>query len=167
MPVCGNGHRKGGEPDPRTEAEDPFTALGLKGTSLWVPSQNGCTADRPQRHSALTLRRVDTSLPCSSSRRSGPRTSRGPSDVTRTMVISSFRVIRSPDLDLAFGSLLVLDAEPGCRTSGQSRRADRLAAGFTDPVAAVGQASLGVLDVGQLGVEVLDDREVSGPLEHL
>ena len=84
-----NGHRPGGEPDPCAQAEAPFTVLGLNGTILCVPSQNGCIAERPHRQSALIRRRVGTSFPCSSSKRSGPRTSSGPSGVTRTNVTSS------------------------------------------------------------------------------
>ncbi len=79
LSLRGNRHPPCGEPASGAEAEAPFTARGLNGTILWVPSQKGCTAERPQRQSALIRRLVQTSRPCSSTRRSLPLTSSGPS----------------------------------------------------------------------------------------
>jgi hypothetical protein len=47
--------------------------------STWLPSQNGLTADRPHRQSAIVPRCGSIGRPCSSSSWKSPRTSNGPS----------------------------------------------------------------------------------------
>ena len=69
MSVRRHGHRASGDasPDPASSARD--TLRGLNGTILWVSSQNGCLVERPHRQSAFTRRRIGTSRPSSSTRR--------------------------------------------------------------------------------------------------
>lgn len=60
---------------------------------------------------------------------------------------------------------LVVDAEPGRGEGGEPLVADGVAAGLAGAVGALGQASEGPVDVGQLGLDLLEDRELLLPLE--
>src|ERR687897_2048484 len=74
---------------------------------------------------------------------------------------------RPPSLHLALRADLILDAVARGRARGQPLVADRLPARLAGAVAAVGETCLRVVDVGQLRVDVTDDREIAGALEHL
>jgi hypothetical protein len=54
-------------------------ARGRKSAAAWEPSQMGLVFDRPQRQSAITSRRRQSSSPSSSTRVTGPRIRNGPS----------------------------------------------------------------------------------------
>nr|WP_275888227.1 glycosyltransferase family 2 protein [Nonomuraea lactucae] len=60
-----------------------------KPATLWEPSQNGLTADRPHRHSATVARPAGIGTPPSVTSSNGPRISRGPSSQGVTVTTSS------------------------------------------------------------------------------
>src|SRR5919202_680474 len=70
-------------------------------------------------------------------------------------------------LRLLFGLGLVLQAEAGSGKGLQAGLVDAATARLTDPVGAVAEPGQGVLDVRQLGLDVLQDGQVLLPLEGL
>src|SRR4051794_11501448 len=71
------------------------------------------------------------------------------------------------DASLALGHRLVGQAEASCRLGFETIVADGLAAGFAGAVGAIVKATQRMLDVGQLGLDRLEDREVALSVEGL
>ena len=149
------------------------TARGLNGTTLWVPSQNGCvagTAAPTDRAHAAPDRDLVSALVDEANRPSHEqRTVRRDADDAHR----DPRVEPRPRSDMPRSASRVPrpsgpDAVPGCRAHGQPPRARIASPHAARPVGAVRETGLRMVDVGQrpsisLTIEIPARSNISDP----